>query len=187
MPTATSPARSATGKDTTWPPVFESWHPKSGAGQRKADNHTLSGAYVLDAVTDAERAVFAEHRDDCPTCDRDASEFHATAAQLGSALAVIPHDTLRAKVFTEITGTRQRSPSIMDFIVRTLSLRRITSETVSIATAATALIGGVTGYGTHGVMFTSEGLSETPDRRPNSPKETRDTESGRDDPPGAGS
>lgn len=100
--------------------MLEPWFLKSRTGQRKAEIHTLAGAYVLDAVTDVERDVFGDHLDDCPTCAQEVSEFLATAARLGSALAVIPHETLHARVFTEVAGTRQRSSSI----AKVLSFRR---------------------------------------------------------------
>lgn len=113
-----------------------------------AEIHMLTGAYALDAVTDAERDEFAGHLGGCPTCAQEVRELQATAARLGSALAVTPHETLRAKVFAEIAVTRQLPPSIMDATVTALPprrwVRRIAVGLASVAAAAAVLVGGIT-------------------------------------------
>jgi hypothetical protein len=112
-----------------------------------AEIHTLTGAYVLDAVTDVERDVFAGHLGGCPTCAQEVLELQATAARLGSALAVTPHETLRTKVFAEIAVTRQLAPSTVDATVTAPTsrrwVRRIAAGVASMAAAAAVLVGGI--------------------------------------------
>jgi anti-sigma-K factor RskA len=72
--------------------------------------HTLTGAYVLDALNAAERDDFERHAAACAECDREVAELRATAARLGSAAAMSPPVRLRTSVFAEVARTRQDSP-----------------------------------------------------------------------------
>jgi anti-sigma-K factor RskA len=74
------------------------------------DIHTLAGAYVLDAVTDIERAEFARHLGTCPACTTEVAELRETAARLGDLTAVAPPARLKADVLAQIGRTRQAAP-----------------------------------------------------------------------------
>ncbi|MGH3762579.1 RskA family anti-sigma factor, partial [Actinophytocola sp.] len=49
-----------------------------------ADVHALTGAYVLDAVSDDERAVVERHLGDCGACRQEVAELRETATRLGA-------------------------------------------------------------------------------------------------------
>lgn len=74
------------------------------------DIHTLTGAYALDALPDAERAQFEEHLEDCDACAQEVRELQATAADLGHLLYEPPPPALRERVLAEIDETRQEAP-----------------------------------------------------------------------------
>ncbi|WP_455680376.1 anti-sigma factor [Streptomyces lavendulae] len=64
--------------------------------------HEATAAYVLDALTEPERAAFEAHLETCPDCAREVREFAATAALLGTAAAVEPPPALRGAVLRRI-------------------------------------------------------------------------------------
>lgn len=64
--------------------------------------HEDTGAYVLDALTPAERTAFEAHLRSCPECAREVRDFAATAALLGRAVAVEPPPELREAVLRRI-------------------------------------------------------------------------------------
>jgi len=72
--------------------------------------HTLAGAYVLDAVTEAERAAFARHLADCSGCRHEIREFREAAAMLGAANQVKPRPELKASSLRGIRHTSQLAP-----------------------------------------------------------------------------
>ncbi|MFE9751434.1 anti-sigma factor domain-containing protein [Saccharothrix saharensis] len=74
------------------------------------DVHTLIGAYVLDAVSDAERRLFEEHLADCPDCARETAELLETTALLAGETAVEPPAHLRDQVLAAVAATRQLPP-----------------------------------------------------------------------------
>lgn len=75
-----------------------------------ADVHALTGAYVLDAVSDDERHVFERHLTDCDACRQEVAELRETATRLGAAVAVPPPPRLKASVMAQIRNTRQLPP-----------------------------------------------------------------------------
>ncbi|WP_328307189.1 anti-sigma factor [Streptomyces sp. NBC_00442] len=75
-----------------------------------ADVHTLTGAYALDALPDAERAAFEDHLDACAVCAQEVREFTETAGRLGLAVSVRPPVELKTTVLRRITIVRQDSP-----------------------------------------------------------------------------
>lgn len=77
-----------------------------------ADVHALTGAYVLDAVTDLERVEFERHLTDCATCTQEVAELRATATRLGTAAATQPPAGLRDAVFAGIREVRQEAPRL---------------------------------------------------------------------------
>ncbi|MFD4759094.1 anti-sigma factor domain-containing protein [Streptomyces sp. NPDC058439] len=73
--------------------------------------HTLTGAYVLQALPEAERRDFERHLCDCEACAVEVRELSETATRLGLAVARTPPPELRERVLREITAVRQDSPS----------------------------------------------------------------------------
>jgi anti-sigma-K factor RskA len=76
-----------------------------------ADVHTLTGAYALDALDDAERDEFERHLAECPDCSREVAELRLTAHRLGAAVSEQPSDLLRRRVLAEISRVRQDPPA----------------------------------------------------------------------------
>jgi anti-sigma-K factor RskA len=72
-----------------------------------ADRHTLTGAYVLDAVPEEERRAFAAHLDGCEFCRREVHELRATATRLARAVAAPPPPWLKGRVLARIGDVRQ--------------------------------------------------------------------------------
>lgn len=76
-----------------------------------AELHTLTGAYALQALPEAERRDFERHLGDCEACAVEVRELSETATRLGLAVARTPPPELRERVLREITDVRQDSPS----------------------------------------------------------------------------
>lgn len=74
------------------------------------DLHALSGAFVLDAVDDIERAAFLRHMAACQDCAAEVAEFREVAARLGDVTAE-PPAALRTNVLAAISQTRQGGPA----------------------------------------------------------------------------
>ncbi|MFJ6671439.1 anti-sigma factor domain-containing protein [Actinosynnema sp. NPDC091369] len=104
------------------------------------DAHTLIGAYVLDAVSDAERRLFEEHLAGCPTCAQETAELLETTAVLAGETAVEPPAHLRDRVLAAVTGTRQDPPETKP-TSRTPWVRR----TAALAAAAGIVVAVVLG------------------------------------------
>ena len=89
------------------------------------DQHTLTGAYALDALDDNERRMFEEHLETCADCPAEVAEFAAIAAYLGTAVAVQPPPQLRDRVLTQIRQVRQLPPEPGNVVqLRAVSRRR---------------------------------------------------------------
>ncbi|GAA0244817.1 anti-sigma factor [Saccharothrix mutabilis subsp. mutabilis] len=76
----------------------------------RIEAHTLIGAYVLDAVTDAERRVFEEHLAGCSGCAQEVAELRETTALLAGGAEVTPPAGLKDRVLTAVAHTRQVPP-----------------------------------------------------------------------------
>lgn len=76
---------------------------------RSVDIHALAGAYALDAVTEVERAGFAQHVAECETCAAEVAELTETAARLSAVTSAAPPPRLRDAVLAEVSRTRQVS------------------------------------------------------------------------------
>jgi anti-sigma-K factor RskA len=74
------------------------------------DLHTLTGAYALDAVDDAERDRFEHHLHRCQPCSHEVRGLHETAARMAMAVAKAPPAGLRERVLTAAARTRQLPP-----------------------------------------------------------------------------
>ncbi|GAB3706838.1 anti-sigma factor [Nocardiopsis oceani] len=76
------------------------------------DPHSLTGAYVLNALTPSESVRFEDHLADCDSCVQEVRGFTETSALLASAAAQTPPAELRAKVLEEVSRTRQLAPPL---------------------------------------------------------------------------
>jgi anti-sigma-K factor RskA len=85
--------------------------------------HTLTGAYVCDALDDAERAAFEEHLSACPECTQEVAELREVTALLGVAAAAEPPRRLKEAVDARIRVTRQQPRTVVP-ITRAPSVRR---------------------------------------------------------------
>jgi anti-sigma factor RsiW len=74
--------------------------------------HALTGAYVCDALDDAERAAFEEHLARCEACAQEVAELSETTAVLAMAAAQAPPERLYAAVSAQIEVTRQLAPLV---------------------------------------------------------------------------
>ncbi len=77
---------------------------------RRADPHTLAGAYALDALAEADRAAFERHLGACEACRQEAASLREAAHWLGAATAAEPPGWLREQVLAQATRTRQLPP-----------------------------------------------------------------------------
>jgi len=78
----------------------------------EAEVHTLTGAYVCDALGDDERAAFEAHMDRCEECASEVRELREVAAIMAAATARQPPVTLKAAVDARIGITRQVPPIV---------------------------------------------------------------------------
>lgn len=109
----TVPTVRPTSPDPTAPTAVTLAAPFSEQAHEQA--HTLSGAYVTDALTDAERALFEAHLDECDTCDEEVWSLREATALLGChADAALPEASpspnLRAAILAGITQIRPLPP-----------------------------------------------------------------------------
>lgn len=106
-----------------------------------ADVHALTGAYVLDAVSETERAAFERHLRECETCAQEVYELRETAARLGRAAAALPPPRLTGAVMARIRQVRQDPPQASVTSPR----HRGTSWTLRLTSAAAAVLLVATG------------------------------------------
>lgn len=77
-----------------------------------AEFHTLTGAYVLDALDTAqERAAVENHLGHCASCAHEVRELSETAARLGLAVSAPVPPALRAEVLRRVRTVRQEPPA----------------------------------------------------------------------------
>jgi anti-sigma factor RsiW len=74
------------------------------------DLHVLTGSYVLDAVSDAEREEFEQHLEHCPTCEAEVRGLRETAARLALACAMTAPARMEQQVLVATYRTRQLPP-----------------------------------------------------------------------------
>ncbi|MER5252789.1 MULTISPECIES: anti-sigma factor [unclassified Streptomyces] len=75
-----------------------------------ADLHTMTGAYVLHALSDEERTDFERHLEACEACAQEVRELAATAGRLARAVSVAPPPAMKAEVLRQIATVRQLPP-----------------------------------------------------------------------------
>jgi len=73
--------------------------------------HTLVGAYVLDAVSDSDRALFERHLAGCPACAREVAELREAATGLARAASAEPPPALIQRVLESVGHVRQLPPA----------------------------------------------------------------------------
>lgn len=76
------------------------------------DIHSLSGAYVVDAVDDVERARFEAHLAGCSQCQSEVASLRAAATELSSTTVAPPPPSLRASVLQGISSVRPLPPEV---------------------------------------------------------------------------
>jgi anti-sigma-K factor RskA len=74
--------------------------------------HTLAGAFVLDAVSEQERASFAAHLAACAQCRDEVAELREAAARMGTAQAVQPRPELKERTIRAAYRTGQMGPVV---------------------------------------------------------------------------
>lgn len=74
------------------------------------DPHTLTGAYAIGALTEAETVLVGRHLEQCEECALEVRELRETAARLALAVAEVPPAALRDKVMAQLPRTRQLPP-----------------------------------------------------------------------------
>jgi anti-sigma-K factor RskA len=89
------------------------------------DLHVLTGSYVLDAVSDAEREEFERHLQHCPTCEAEVRGLRETAARLALASAMTPPARMERRVLAAVYQTRQLPPLSADRPRRALPHRSL--------------------------------------------------------------
>ncbi len=72
--------------------------------------HALSGAYVVDALDDDERAGFEAHLPGCRDCQVEVAELRRAASELTHEVAEEPPAALRASVLSAISAVRPLPP-----------------------------------------------------------------------------
>jgi hypothetical protein len=75
--------------------------------------HTLVGAYVMDAVSEADRASFERHLLTCEQCREDVRGLREAAARLAEAAAVPPRPELREQTMQAAAQIRQQPPLVV--------------------------------------------------------------------------
>ncbi|MFE2557828.1 anti-sigma factor domain-containing protein [Streptomyces sp. NPDC059352] len=114
------------------------------------DLHTLTGAYVLDALdTEEEREAVERHLAHCAGCAQEVRELSETAARLGLAAAEPVGPALRAEVLRRIAGVRQlppvTAPADGRFRGGGRGLRRLPHWALAASLAAAVTLAGVAG------------------------------------------
>ena len=72
--------------------------------------HALSGAYVVDALDDAERAAFERHLAQCADCQQEVASLREATALMADDAALTPPPGLRDSVLSGIKNIRPIPP-----------------------------------------------------------------------------
>ncbi|QOR72830.1 anti-sigma factor [Ruania alkalisoli] len=75
-----------------------------------ASIHALTGAYVLDALDETERAAFEEHLADCAVCRDEVASLRGATERLAHISAVDPPPELREQILAGIERIRPLPP-----------------------------------------------------------------------------
>lgn len=99
--------------------------------------HALSGAYVVDALDDAEREEFEAHLPGCSDCQAEVASLREAAALMAEDAVQAPPPQLRDNVLASIHTVRQLPPETTPGTVVPLRRRR---SRVALAAAAAAVV-----------------------------------------------
>ena len=120
--------------------------------------HALSGAYVVDALDDDERATFEEHLPGCLDCQAEVASLREAVAVMAHGAATPPPPSLRASVLAGIATVRplppehvEGAPALAEEDDRPLAAvvplrprrRRLAGAVASVAAAAAIVTGMV--------------------------------------------
>ncbi|MEV0600378.1 anti-sigma factor [Streptomyces sp. NPDC050315] len=108
-----------------------------------ADLHTATGAYVLHALPQTERAGFERHLAACEACAQEVREFSATAERLGLAVAESPPPEMKDRVLHLIDSVRQEPPQVAARGGTRRWNRSLRHFALAACVAAAAVFGGV--------------------------------------------
>jgi len=76
------------------------------------NDHTLAGAYAMDALDPLDARRFERHLASCDACAQEVAELRETAARLGVATAVPPPPSMKESVLAQAARTSQHVPPI---------------------------------------------------------------------------
>jgi len=113
--------------------------------------HALTGAYLLDALDDAERAEFEAHLAACEDCRAEVSSLEEAVVRMAMADAVTPPPAMREAVMASIARTPQAPPGaaepgrLPDGVTRLSGRRRRRASWPTVAAVAAALVVAVAG------------------------------------------
>jgi anti-sigma-K factor RskA len=121
--------------------------------------HSLAGAYALDALEPGERARFERHLRGCAACRAEVRGFAATAAELGLAASATPPPSLKGRVLADVAALHAaRSADAAIAAVLSAADARIASAATSAGGTATV----VASRRGAAAVFTSSGLPVLP-------------------------
>src|SRR5579859_40133 len=78
--------------------------------KQQRDEHTLAGAYAMDAVSASDRDRFERHLAGCEGCAREVASLREATAMLGAAAEPVPAG-LKDRIMAAAAVTRQRPPA----------------------------------------------------------------------------
>jgi anti-sigma-K factor RskA len=78
---------------------------------KKRDEHTLAGAYAMDAISVSDRDRFERHLAGCEECVREVASLREATAVLGTAAAEPLPAGLKERVMAAAAVTRQQPPA----------------------------------------------------------------------------
>jgi anti-sigma-K factor RskA len=81
---------------------------------RRADVHTLAGAYAMDAISAPDRARFERHLAGCAACAQEITSLREATARLATATAVAPPSSMKERVMAAAALTRQQPPPVSE-------------------------------------------------------------------------
>jgi anti-sigma-K factor RskA len=111
------------------------------------DLHTLSGAFVLDALSPEEAEEFRRHLQGCEACRTEVRELRAAAARMGAGEAEAPPAALRARVLAAVDRQPQLPPKVTTLAAARTSRLRLAPRLGAAAAAVVLVVGGVLAYG----------------------------------------
>jgi anti-sigma-K factor RskA len=125
------------------------------------DQHTLAGAYAMDAVPEPDRTAFERHLAGCESCRQEVRGLREATAALAAATAVRPPAALKDAAMSAAGQTRQLPPGIAQAPARWRAGRargrrgwppRLAVALVgalACVLAVVAVVAGVSAYGMH--------------------------------------